>query len=369
MVHWYRLSEPDLLDSPALLVYPNRAAANIDRMLAIAGAPDRVRPHVKTHKTAPIIAMHLARGIRKFKCATIAEADMLASSGAGEILLAYQPVGPKLDRLINLASDHPDIQFGCLVDHEHMLGRISKAASAHDVVLQIWVDINTGMNRTGIIPGPAAQALYLQIATLPGVKPGGLHAFDGHIMTSDRALRQSETDAEFEAVMALRERLSEPGRPPPGLVAGSTPTFPIHAQRENVETSPGTFVYWEGRYEAEIKDLPFEPAALVITRVVSKPAENLVTLDLGHKAIASEHPIDKRVVFLNAQVDRFVSQSEEHLVVEVADAAAVEIGDLWYGQPWHICPTVALYQEAVTVRDGQVGESWEIVARRRRIRY
>ena len=290
-------------------------------MISVAGEIKRLRPHVKTHKAAPIVAMHLARGITKFKCSTIAEADMLAQAGAKEILLAYQPVGPKLGRLIKLAGNYREILFGCLVDHAAMLQAISSAAQAARVTLRIWVDLNNGMNRTGIVPGAEAQAIYEQIAALPGVEAGG------------------------------------------------TPTFPVHALRPGTELSPGTYVYSDAGYGTDFPDLPFESAALVMTRVVSKPREGLVTVDLGHKAVASENPIDKRVRILNAEVSRFVSQSEEHLVLQVPNWDSVTVGDVWYGMPWHICPTVALYQEAQTVRDGELGEAWELAARGRKIRY
>jgi D-serine deaminase-like pyridoxal phosphate-dependent protein len=369
MSNWYPLNDPTALDSPALLVYPERAAANIDRMIAVAGDIGRLRPHVKTHKAAPIVAMHLARGITKFKCSTIAEADMLAQAGAREILLAYQPVGPKLGRLVRLAADYPEIDFGSLVDHEAMLQSISAAAQAAKVTLRIWVDLNNGMNRTGITPGAQAQSLYEHIAGLPGVEAGGLHAYDGHVRQSAFDVRKGGADSDFEVVQSLRDRLEANGHPVPTLIAGGTPTFPVHALRAGTELSPGTYVYSDAGYGTTFPDLPFEPAALVMTRVISKPGGSLVTVDLGHKAIASENPIDKRVRFLNAEVTRFVSQSEEHLVLEVPNWDTVTVGDVWYGIPWHICPTVALYQEAQTVVRGELDELWELAARGRKIRY
>ena len=113
-------------------------------------------------------------------------------------------------------------------------------------------------------------------------------------------------------------------------------------------------------------DLDFLNAALVLTRVVSKPGGNRLCLDLGHKAIASENP-QPRVIFLNLPDARAVSHSEEHLVVETERAGETELGACIYGVPWHVCPTVALHAEAVIVREGRAQERWEVVARNRRL--
>src|SRR5688572_24154275 len=89
---WYTLSNADEIDSPALLVYPDRVRENVRRMIAYAGGVERLRPHVKTHKMPAVIGLQIAAGITKFKCATPAEAEMVAGCGATDVLLAYQPV-------------------------------------------------------------------------------------------------------------------------------------------------------------------------------------------------------------------------------------------------------------------------------------
>lgn len=99
MEDWYRIANPDGVITPALLVYPERIEHNIDLMLRMAGGPEWLRPHVKTYKNAEIIKMQLAKGISRFKCATIAEAELLAQSGAPDVLLAMQPVGANIGRL------------------------------------------------------------------------------------------------------------------------------------------------------------------------------------------------------------------------------------------------------------------------------
>ena len=113
-----------------------------------------------------------------------------------------------------------------------------------------------------------------------------------------------------------------------------------------------------------LPDMDFLPAILLLTRVVSKPGANLLCLDLGHKAVASEVP-PPRVQLLGLPNTRAVGHSEEHLVLETDRAAEFPVGSCFYGIPWHVCPTVALHNEAVVVRNGRADERWRVVGRAR----
>jgi len=364
---WYLVSNVEEIDSPALLIYPDRVEENLRRMIAMVGGPQRLFPHVKTHKLAELIQLQLRLGITKFKCATIAEAEMVATCGAPEVLLAYQLVGPKLPRFIQLAKKCSKTKFSALVDNEVTLREVSRAATEAKLKIPLLIDIDCGMARSGIPAGAKARELYQLLASLPGLEAGGLHVYDGHLQDSDLSVRTQKCEAAFAPAAALRDELLKAGLPVPRIIAGGTPTFPIHARRAGVECSPGTCVLWDEGYGSTCKDLDFLHAALVLTRVVSKPGQNRLCLDLGHKAIAAENP-HPRVFFLNLPGTKAVMHSEEHLVVETERAAEVPIGTVVYGVPWHICPTVALHSEAVVIRNGCAEEKWPVDARSRRLK-
>jgi D-threonine aldolase len=360
---WYEVANADEIASPALLVYLDRMDDNIRDMIAVAGGVERLRPHVKTHKLPEVIRRQLVLGIHRYKCATIAEAEMLAECGCPDVLLAYQPVGPNITRLCELAVRYPGTVFSAVVDDESIVRRLSEAFSAIGRAIDLLVDLDIGMHRSGIVPGEAA-ALYALIASLPGTRPGGLHAYDGHIRDADLAARTAASDLAFEPVSRLSDDLLRVGFAVPHMVIGGTPTFPVHARRTGVELSPGTCIFWDAGYGSQLPDLPFRPAALVLTRVVSRPGTNRLCLDLGHKAIAAENP-HPRVQLLNVPDATPVIHSEEHLVIETPHAACFAVGDACYGIPWHICPTVALYGAAVVVDDHRATGSWRVVARER----
>src|SRR5262249_992360 len=89
----YVLHDASAVFSPALLFYKDLIRQNIALAVQMAGAPERLRPHVKTHKTREIVRMELDAGITRHKCATLAEAEMLAGCGVPDVLLAYNLVG------------------------------------------------------------------------------------------------------------------------------------------------------------------------------------------------------------------------------------------------------------------------------------
>ena len=362
---WFRLSNEDEVPSPALLIFEERVDANLRLMLEIAGGPARLRPHVKTHKLGPLVARQLALGITKFKCATIAEAEMCALAGAADVQLAFALVGPNIARFCELAHAFPAVRFSTIADDSAAIRALSAAASAARLTLDVLLDVDCGMHRTGVAPD-AALALYRQLDSSAGLRAAGLHAYDGHIHEAYPAARRAQCDADFAPVIALREALETAGLPVPAFVAGGTPTFPFHAAHADRECSPGTSVLWDFGYGDKFADLPFQCAAVLLTRVVSKPGANLLCLDLGHKAVAAENP-HPRVRLLELPDATAAMHSEEHLVIETPRAAEFAVGDALHGIPRHVCPTVALHSEAIIVRGGTASERWPITARARRI--
>src|SRR6266404_2262980 len=143
MIDWFHVANRADIPTPALLVYPDRIRENIRRMTAGAGAED--------------------------------------------VVLGYQPVGPNVDRLLELAARFPSVRFSCVADNPGSVGDLSDAAARSSTRLEVLLDLDVGQHRTGIAPDAHAFDLYRLIAALPALAPGGLHAYDGHIHDSDVA--------------------------------------------------------------------------------------------------------------------------------------------------------------------------------------
>jgi D-threonine aldolase len=362
----YALRDPSELLSPGVLVYRNLVRQNLQGMIAMARGGDRLRPHVKTHKMAEIVRMAESMGIRKHKCATLAEAEMVAAAGGGDVLVSYPLIGPNLKRFTNLVRGYRNTIFRATVDDPDSARALSAAVAGLDRPVPVLLDLEIGMGRTGIDPGESAAELYALVDRLPNLVADGLHAYDGHIHDTDVEERRKATQSGIERVLALRDRLLKRGQDVPRVVLGGTPTFPIHAALEIpcVECSPGTVTLHDQSYATRYPDLPFTPAALLLTRVISRPRPGRLCLDLGHKAVAAD-PSGPRARLLDIDDARPVMHSEEHLVIETAHAHEFAIGTPLLAIPAHVCPTMALHRRVDVIEDGELVGRWEVTARDR----
>jgi len=366
----YTITNPDEVYSPALVFFKELVEANVRKMLEMTGGPERLRPHAKTHKTRAITRLELAAGVRKHKCATLAEAEMLAEAGAPDVLLAYPIVGPNCGRLARLIAAHPATRFAVLADHLAGVQQLSAAMTAAGQCVDVLVDLDVGQHRTGIAPGPAAKALYETLARSPGLRPAGFHVYDGHNHAEDFSHRRAVVMAILDTVTTLRSELTARGLPVPALVCGGTPSFSVYSTLDlpGLECSPGTCVLNDANYQKRFQEMAFTPAALLLTRVISRPAADRITFDLGYKAVSADQPAGQRLTLLDLPDARAVIHNEEHLVVETSAAERYRPGDVTLAVPAHVCPTVALHPFAWVVEKGKVVDRWEITARDRLLR-
>lgn len=362
---WYKINNEQNIDSPALLVYPQRIIHNIQVLKSMISEVGRLRPHVKTHKTKEVTGLLLEAGITKFKCATIAEAEMLGQCGAPDVLLAYPLVGPKINRFLALVKQFPDTKFSAVVDNVEAVRQLSEVAVKENIVVNVFIDLNIGMGRTGILPGQAALGLYRHVAKTTGLAVQGFHAYDGHVREIDLDKRTIICERNFKPIAQMVAQLQTEGFAKPRVIIGGSPSFPIYAQYPEVECSPGTFVFWDKGYGDTLPEQEFLPAAVLLTRVVSLPAANHICVDLGYKAIASENELHNRVYFLNAPDLKPISHSEEHLVLEVPEGHTWQLGDVLCALPIHICPTVALYDKLTVIEREETVGYWDVFARKR----
>lgn len=366
MNNWYQIQNENEIDSPALLVYPERIQHNIELAISMVGDVNRLRPHVKTYKTKEILALQLAAGITRFKCATIAEAEMLGEGGAPDVLLAYPLLQPKISRYIGLVKSYPNTRYAAVVESRRAAEQLAQAAAIAGIRMEVYIDLNLGMGRTGIQPGDGAVDLYRICLAQDSLHIQGFHAYDGHVREVDLNKRKAICDRNFEPVSAMIDQLTAEGFPKPRIIIGGSPTFPIYAQYPDVECSPGTFVLWDKEYRDSLPEQEFLPAAVLLCRVISLPSKRRICVDLGYKAVASEKPLEQRAYFLNASDLKPVSQSEEHLVLEFANEDhGWQVGDVCYALPIHICPTVALYDKLNVIQSNRSVTQWIVVARKR----
>ncbi|MCH2177200.1 MAG: D-TA family PLP-dependent enzyme [Mariniblastus sp.] len=363
----YTIHDADEIFSPGLLIFKELVEHNLKAMIQMAGGPHRLCPHCKTHKTREIIRIEKAMGIMSHKCATVAEAEMLATEGIPEILLAYQMVGPNLKRMVELVKTFPDTQFTTLIDHPTAAGQLGRLMKLADQEIAVLIDLNPGMDRTGIEPGPNAMELLEMVMGLEGLQLQGLHWYDGQNRHADLQQRRLAVDNGWNRFTLFRDQVLMNGIPIQRIVAAGSGSFPILAEKgePQLQLSPGTTVLFDSELAEIFPEMPFIPAIGILTRVVSRNRWNEVTLDVGHKSCAADQPAGNRLRFPQFPNAKEINQTEEHLVISDPAVNELNLGDAIVALPRHACPTTAVHQFADVISNHERVAQWKIAARDR----
>ena len=348
--------------------------ANLDAMVGMVAerlSVDALRPHLKTHKSERITRQQIDRGVVHFKASTMGEVAMAARAGAKSVLLAHQPVGEKMHAIAKLARQYPETSISVIVDDMEHARRLRdeylETMGDSQSSLQLMIDVDAGMHRTGIPMDDSLLALWSDLASEPGIKLLGLHVYDGHLHQSGLGERRQGVDDILSVLLPILKQVDVDT-----VVVGGTPTFGVwvdagerHRDLTRWQFSPGTCTLWDWGYDDAYDDLPFTIGAAVLTRVVSHPMglddadTQCVCLDVGTKATACEMPLVDRVRIHGVPEARLIAQSEEHLVVSVSKDRDLPIGTALWALPKHICPTVARYERALFYREADGAFAWQ----------
>jgi len=365
----YRVSDIGNVLTPALLLYPEIAASNIKCTVDLLGGDaDRWRVHIKTAKLGYTLRMLVERGIRNFKCATTLELLVACRTGVGDVLFAYPAVGANARRVKEIADQFPLVRISVLAENEQQIlqWRGSRVG--------VFLDVNPGMDRTGIEQGDSANIVELARAIgRLGLDFRGLHYYDGQYGSLEEHERTTVAHAGYERLLQVVSEIGRSGTSVPEVITGGTPTLQCSLAFEGFRTgsfihriSPGTVVYCDATSLSQLpKAYGYQPAVLVLTRVVSRPRAGIVTCDAGHKTVSADAGVPTCVVVGRSELTP-LSPSEEHLPMAAqAGAAGPQVGDALYLLPRHVCPTVNNFDCAMLVRNGEI-ESLEKVSARGR---
>jgi D-serine deaminase-like pyridoxal phosphate-dependent protein len=365
----YRVADLEDLLTPALVVYPEIVASNIARTLHLLGGdPGRWRAHIKTAKLAYTLRMLVERGVRSFKCATTLELLVACHSGVADVLLAYPVVGANARRVLEIANQFPRVRISVLVENEEQV-RQWRGSS-----VGVFVDINPGMNRTGVEQGQTDKVVRLVRAVAEAeLQFRGLHYYDGQYGGLDEPERTAAAHAGYDRLLKLVIALQDSGMSVPEVITAGTPTFPCSLAYKGFQgagfihrVSPGTVVYCDATSLAQLPaEYGYAPAALVLTRVVSRPQDGIITCDAGHKAVSADAGVPTCVVAGHPELTP-LAPSEEHLPMALnRETAGPRLGEALYLLPRHVCPTVNNFDSALLVRDGQIASVEKVTARGR----
>ena len=369
----YSVENAEELISPQLIYYKDLFEDNLDQIIKMAGGSSKLWPHVKTHKSLDMVKLQISKGIRRFKCAQLAEVEMVCMAGAEAAVLSMAPTGKVPERMLMLQKTYPDTQIFGIIDCDYHLEMYADTAKKHNAIFNLLLDVNMGMNRTGI-PTAEAGGFYQKACLVPGIKLWGFHCYDGNRHEIDLSERQKLVDHDDEAVFELKQQLQEKGVPVPYIIFGGSPSFPCHLKYKDdgIYYSLGTSFVNDIGYSRNFPDLTMKPAAAVLCHVISHPAPGIFTLDLGYKGIAGDPPMEKRGTIIGLDHYEAVMQNEEHYVFRMENGfenLRPAVGTVLYVIPFHVCPCAMLYPSIMIANGGKIVDEWPVTARDRKINY
>ncbi len=358
----YMFADARTILTPALAVYADKVDANIEAALRMMGGDaNRWRPHLKTAKMPWVVERLLHYGVRQFKCATTRELAMACESGAPDVLVAFPLTGPHARRVMGIAKEYPATRVSVLVENAE------QTASWSDAEIGIFIDVNPGMDRTGVGREDATQIVWL--ASAAGKRFRGVHYYDGHITALEIEERGRTAAAGYDRLISLLAKLRGAGVRAEEIITAGTPAMPCSLKYPGFQgsefvhrVSPGTIVFNDLTSLAQLPGYGFQAAALVVATVVSHPTPGRVTCDAGHKSVSADAGVPTCAVVGHESFEP-LKPSEEHLPIAVPAGDEPVIGELLYLLPKHVCPTVNLFDEALLIRDGRIEHIEEVAAR------
>lgn len=386
-----------LPQTPLLVVDRAALERNLAKMQALCDAAGvRLRAHGKTHKCSTLGRLIVERGAVGLCCQTVGEAEAFVAGGVRDVLVTAPVPAWGPPRLAAVARTGATV--GAVVDDEGQVDRLSAAAVAAGVTLDVVVDLDLGTHRAGVYPREAL-ALARAADAAPGLRFAGIQAYLGHLQhLDDGALRQSADEAAFATLKALVAELTAAGLPPGVVTGGGTGTHAFDlASGVFTELQAGSYAVMDVEYDAcgapGGGDWPFEPALFVAATVVSARHKSHAVVDAGFKAMAMDGP-PARVAAGAAPGSLWRPMGDEHgmiahpatfdvlkaagrdplgfdKAVAAADADparawpadAPRVGEVVWLQPGHCDPTINLY-DALHVWDGARLERWAVDGRR-----
>ena len=354
--------EKDELDTPALWVdldIIERNIATIGEFIRAAGI--NWRPHTKGIKIPAIAHKLIAAGAIGVTCAKLGEAEVMAAAGIGDILIANQVVGKsKATRLANLCH-HADViaAVDCL-ENAHQL---SEAACQADVLIRVVVEVNTGMDRCGVLPGESAVSLAKQLAGLPGLRYSGVMGWEGHTVGIENSEEKNRcVHQAVESLVTTAQMIRSAGLATPVVSCGGSGSYRITALIPGVtEVQAGGAVLGDVTYTEW--GAQTEPGLFILATVISRPALDRAVVDAGRKAMNGEvsMPVPR-----NSSGMCLKKLNAEHgiLVIEDPDAA-LKVGDKLDFIAGYGDNTVFLHDYLFGVRKGKVEIAWEVQGRGR----
>ncbi|MGF2614540.1 D-TA family PLP-dependent enzyme [Rossellomorea vietnamensis] len=355
------------LDTPTLLLDYQKLLKNINEIASFAKENNLAyRPHIKTHKSVDIAKLQLQAGAVGITTATIPEAEAMAAGGIRDILIAHPISSPqKIKRCINLLER--GVKLKIIVDSKEQLVYLQKELEHTPFTLEVWIKINSGLNRCGVEPGKDALKLAKEIMANTNLMLGGILTHAGHSYGASSSDQIEKIGLqEGQAVVESAEECEKAGIPIPVRSVGSTPTYKISGKVPGItEIRPGNAVFFDaiqvGLGVAAIENCALTVLASVVgvhpDRIVFDTGSKTLCLDKGAHGNESVKGFGHVVGHPEITIERL---SEEHGVGVVAGETSLKLNDKVQIIPNHACTVANMFEEYVVYEGGKGIGVWGV---------
>ncbi len=346
------------LDTPALWVDLDILERNIAELAQhFRSAGVQWRPHIKGIRVPAIAQKAIDAGAIGVTCATIREAELMAASGIKDLLIANEIVGErKISRLAQLRR-RADVKV--IVDNADNVRDLRAAADEQDLCFGILIDINTGMNRTGLTPGPAAVELAKAIDESEGLRFCGLMSWEGHTLAiANPEERARATAGAIKQLLAMANDCRAAGLEVAIVSGGGSGTYkttPFMAGMTEIQA--GGAVFCDVIYQSW--GVETTPCLFVKTIVSSRPAPDRIVIDAGFKTLPVWHAQPRGI---NLEAVKSHVTSAEHGILSLERAnERVKVGDLLDFVVGYTDSTIILHRKLYGIRQGRVEVVWDVL--------
>ncbi len=353
------LSWHENVSTPALVIDYNKLVKNIETMANFAKENKvYLRPHVKTHKCPKIGQMQLEAGANGICVATIGEAEVFADNGFDDILIANEVVEiNKMRRLIEI--NNKNLVRVC-VDSQKNVKDLSELANKSNIKIEVLLDIDVGLGRTGVKSGEPALELANIIKKTPNLELVGLMGYEGHLTyLTDFENKKNQTELCMKMLVDMSDLLNKNGFEINYITAAGSGTYMIAGKYPGItEIQPGTYPFFDEHMSKCVPD--FEIALTILATINNQTGKRNFTLDMGSKACSTA---DGKPIFKDYRKSKMTLLTEEHGQFKAGKDDSFEIGQKVELIPGHVCPTVNLYDFFNVIKDDKLIDKWEISAR------
>jgi D-serine deaminase-like pyridoxal phosphate-dependent protein len=357
------------VDTPAILIDLDLVDKNVTQMQKKASRYGvALRPHIKTHKIPELALLQIRMGAQGVTASKVSEAEVMAQSGIHDIFIANQIVAPKKLRRLADLSHHINVSVG--LDSLEGARVLSEVFSAAGITIDYLIEINSGLDRCGVLPKDSALQLFREINSLSSIRFKGIYTHAGHAYGKGSLEEVSHVSQHESRVMVETTEVFKDLEVRPEIISvGSTPTMKVWKGYDGInEIRPGNYIFNDAIQVSLGVAKPEECALTVLATVISRPDPARAVIDAGSKVFALDqgaHGIDLvkgfgLVIGKNAILQRL---SEEHGIISVGPHENLMVGETVRIIPNHACTVINLFDTAYGIREGKIEKEFRIAGR------